>query len=364
MLLDRSFHFPAITLFLLLACAFTAPISAIAAEAGEPSPSPKLERQLLKAEINKLEGEVQKIEDEEGTVADIIKLAPFVTALVALGGLIATFLKQIGESSHQRQLDREERERALNQRSDEQFQQITENLSSRDGAVRAAAAASIQMFMQPEYKEMHRRLFLLLLGSLRFPRRDFGDKLLVRTFQQIARAQIAEMRDGTAPAELDFSNCYLEHVKLDDVDLSEIDMAFANLHGAELGRSNFWRARGFRVELSDAFLGSARLEEARLVEANLVKADLRNARLVSTKLQGADATGADFRGAEMQEAQLDRSTLLGVRFEGANLDNAYFRGARLDEASLQSITRAIAWRKANWDEDTRAELERISSERS
>ncbi len=317
----------------------------------------------LKSETHHIRQETHQIEHDEGTVGDIVKLAPLITALVALGGLIATLLKQIGESGRQRELDRAERAKALTQRLDEQFEQITEKLSATDGAARAAAAASIQMFMQPEFEEMHPRLFLLLLGTLRFPRGDFGDKLLVRTFQRVAPTQIAQMRDGTVPAELDFSNCYLERVSLSAADLSEIDMAFANLHGAELDRSKLWRARGFEVDLSNACLLCAQLGEARLHKANLIKADLRDARLVSTKLRHADATGADFRGAKMQEAQLDGGTLKGARFQGADLNNAYFRGATFDQGSLRSIARgAINWRKANWDKQIRADLQRISSE--
>lgn len=331
-----------------------------------------LEKRHLRAEIAKLksetrhiERETHQIEDDEGTVGDIVRLAPLITALVALGGLIITLLRQISESGRQRELDRGEREKALTQRLDEQFKEITENLSSANGAVRAAAAASIQSFMQPEYKEMHRRLFFLLLGALRFPKGDFGDKLLIRTFQQVAPAQIEQMRDGSVPPELDFSNCFLERVKLGHLNLSEIDMAFAKLHGAELPYCNLRRARGYKVDLSDAYMQGARLDEARLSKANLVKVDLCNARLVSTKLQGADATGADFRGARMQEVQLDGSTLKGARFQGADLNNAYFRGATFDQGSLESIARgAINWRKANWDESTREELLRLSSESS
>jgi uncharacterized protein YjbI with pentapeptide repeats len=320
-----------------------------------------LERQKLEAEIAKLRRDADKIDHEEGLVGDVVDLAPLITALVALGGLIATFWKQISENSRQRQLDREEKARGREQRFDEQFQQMAENLSSANGEVRAAAAASIEIFMRPEYEAFHRRLFLLLLGALRFPRGDIGDKLLVRTFQAVAPEQIAAMRKNGSQAAIDLSNCHLDYLRLSGVDLTGVDMAFASLHGADLSRSRLWRARGREVDLSGARLSECDLGEARLVEAKLVKANLSKADLVSAKLQRVDATGASFRGARLQEVQLDGAVLRGALFEGANLNNAFFRGASFDEGSLQSVAHgAIDWREANWDPEVLAALEAIS----
>jgi uncharacterized protein YjbI with pentapeptide repeats len=325
--------------------------------------SASLERQKLKAEIAKLRREAAKIDHEEGLVGDVVDLAPLITALVALGGLIAAFWKQISESGRQRQLDREERGRAREQRFDEQFQQMAENLSSGNGEVRAAAAASIELFMGPEYEAFHRRLFLLLLGALRFPRGDIGDKLLVRTFQAVAPEQIAAMRKNGSQAAIDLSNCHLDYVRLPKVDLAGVDMAFASLHGADLSRSRLWRARGREVDLSGARLSECDLGEARLAGAKLVKAHLSRANLVSAKLKGADAVGTSFRGARLQEAQLDGAVLRGAAFEGANLNNAFFRGASFDEGSLRSVAcGAIAWREANWDPTILEALEAMSAD--
>lgn len=100
-----------------------------------------------------------------------------------------------------------------------------------------------------------------------------------------------------------------------------------------------------------------------MTKANLCKARLYDADMVSAKLKEADATRTVFCGARMQEVNLDKAKLHGARFEGATLTNAFFRGARFDEAALRSIALgALEWRRANWDAETRAELERISSE--
>ena len=325
------------------------------------SANAKLEREKLATEVEKLHDEDVKLDDERGLIGDLVRLAPFITALVALGGLFITLSKQMAEGRRQRELDREERIAARTQRFDEQFQLMAKNLASEQGAERAAAAASIEVFMRPEYGEFHQRVFLLLLGVLRFPRKDFSDKLLVQAFQTAAREQIPALRGENPSVDLDLSSCELTRVKLKGLDLSDADIAFANLHGAELSTSSLRRVRGYRVDLSDAHLNECDLQEARLVEANAVKARFTKANLISAKLMNADVTGASFMGAEMQEAKLDDATALGARFDGANLNNAFFRGTLLDPKALESIAlRSFNWRKANWDGVTRETLERLS----
>jgi uncharacterized protein YjbI with pentapeptide repeats len=329
--------------------------------AAAQSDDASLTSKKLHAEVEKLEAEVEKLDDERGWVADVIRLAPFITAIVALAGLLITLWKQRAETNRQRTLDREERSKARIQRFDEQFQQTAMNLASNQGEIRAAAAASIATFMRPEYEDFHERLFLLLLGALRFPRKDASDKLLIRSFQVAARDQIPAMRlDPTF--RIDLTNCWLERVQLRKLDLTDSDMAFAHLHDADLTESILRRTRGFEVDLSAARLGGCDLQEARLNKATLVKARLTDANLVSAQLKDADASGANFCGARMQEAHLERSTLHGARFDGANLDNAFFAGTSLDEATLRNVAlRAVAWRKANWDPSTWRELQRISA---
>lgn len=334
------------------------------ANGASPHSKHQLEREKTRAEIHKLTSEGEKLDTEKDVVGGILRLAPLITVLVALGGLIATLWKQIGESGRQRTLDREERQKARQERFDVQFQQIVDNLGSKDGAVRAGAAASIQTFMRPEYADFHERVFLLLLGSLRFPVHDFSDKLLVRTFQQVASERLSRDPCTKTPrAGLDLSNCFLARVELINLDLAGADLAFADLHGSDLSNSSLYRARGLQIDLSGARMQGTCLEEARMNDARLVKARLHGANLVSVKLKGVDATGASFRGSRMQEANLDKAVLLGASFLGADLNNAYFRGASFDLGALRSIARgALNWRQGNWDDDIRTRLNELSDD--
>lgn len=322
-----------------------------------------LEREKLSAEVRKLNDEADKINGENGWLGELVRLAPFITAIVALVGVYLTLTKQRSDASRQHKFDVEAREKAQLQRFDAQFQQVAENLASEKKEIRAAAIASIDAFLRPEYADFHERLFVLLLGALRFPRDDFTDKLVVGAFETAAQLNVPAIKAKKPDGEIDLSHCRLPGVDLSGLNLSNGDVAFANLHRAFLVKSNLRRLRGIKVDLSAARLGGSDLQEARLREANLIKAQFQNANLVSAQMKFVDATSAAFQGSRMQEIHLEGSSLFGAHFEGANLNNGYFMGASLDEAAMRSIALSAGnWRDANWDDSVRAELERISSE--
>jgi len=344
----------------LVVFAAAAPPS-VASSGNSPSKLP-LPQQRLAAEVKKLRAEADHFEGESKGIGELIRLAPLITALVALIGVFLTLDRQRAETRRQRQLDRSERSAARQQRFDVQFQQIAENLGSEQGSTRAAAAAAIETFTAPEYEDFHERVFMLLLGALRFPRGDFGDKLMTRAFQRAVRVIRASPAPPSGRPELDLSNCALARVDLSGLDLSGADLAFADLHGANLSAARLWRARGYAVDLSGAHLQSCELGEARLVEATLARANLAAADLVSAKLVGAEASTVNFRGARLQDVHLERASLFGARFEDADLNNAYLREARFDEAALRSVARgARNWRRAHWDEPTRERLTELSA---
>ncbi|HEX2084192.1 MAG TPA: pentapeptide repeat-containing protein [Solirubrobacteraceae bacterium] len=321
-------------------------------------------------EEEKLREEVRKLRDDHGTWADVARLAPFITAVIAVVTLAAALRKQIDESAAARKLElqtqreaREAAERESIRRFDEQFASIVANLSSADGATRSGAAAAITTFMKPEHQAFHEQVFLLLLGALRFPRGDVGDKLLARTFQRVARAQIPAMRERDPDLELDLTNCYLRRVNLSGIDLSRADLAFANCHGAVLEGSSGFRLKGYKTDFSEARFTGRNLQEARLAEANLEQANLNETRLISAVLDRVNATGARFQRANLKEAHLEGAILRGASFEEAELQGAIFKGAVFDAKSLRSIARgAKDWREAVFDPPVDEQLEKLSSE--
>jgi uncharacterized protein YjbI with pentapeptide repeats len=314
-------------------------------------------------EQEKLRAEIRKLKDDSGGAADFARVAPAITALVAVVGALATLWRQLGESSRQRTLDRQQRERERIQRFDEQFGKMVENLGSDSNATRAAASAQIATFLRPEYGEFHEQVFMLLVATLRFPRQDVSDRILARAFQRVAPGQIGHLREADPAIQLDLSRCYLARIDMSGVDLHEADIAFADLHGTVLRGCNLRRLRGFKVNLDSARLTDTDLQEARLAKATLKRTQFHRARLVSANLKEVDATGASFQGARLQEAHFEGAVLSGARFEDADLNNAFFGTARLDSSTCRSIARgAQNWRKANFDPDVRLSLEQLSGE--
>ncbi|MDA0179948.1 pentapeptide repeat-containing protein [Solirubrobacter phytolaccae] len=338
--------------------AVTAPPTSTAAAGGED-----LDRKKLEAEIAKLAEEKEKLSDDHGTLADIARIAPFVTAIVGLCALFGTLWKQIEETGRAKADEVEQRKKDRLQRFDEQFDQMVTQLGSTDPAIRAAATTRVASFLKPDQQEFHEQVFLLLITALRYPRGDVGDKIVARTFQRAAHAQIPVLRGETSDLQLDFSHCSIGRVDLSGLDLRGADIGFADMHGARLVKTNLRRVAGYGVDLSGATLTGADLLEARLLEAKLVRARLTGgANLVSAKLKRADARGAHFLQAQLQEAHFEDADLRGARFEQANLNNAYFEGATFDDSALASIAGgAVHWREARFDATVREKLEQLSS---
>jgi uncharacterized protein YjbI with pentapeptide repeats len=322
-----------------------------------------LERKKLEAEIAKLAEEKNKLRDDHGTVADVARIAPFVTAIVGLLALFGTLWKQIQETGRTKAAEADQRNKDRLQRFDEQFEHMVTQLGSTDPATRAAATTRIASYLKPDQQEFHEQVFLLLITALRYPRGDVGDKIVARTFQRAARTQIPLLRAEAPDFQLDLSHCAMGRVDLSGLDLRGADIGFADLHGARLIKASLRRAAGYRVDLSGATLTGADLLEARLVEAKLVRARLTGgANLVSAKLKHADARGALFLQARLQEAHFEDADLRGARFEQSNLNNAYFQRATFDDSALASIAGgALNWRQAHFDTTVSEELERLSS---
>lgn len=318
-------------------------------------------------EAEQLRWEIRKATEDTGTLAEIGRVVAPVTALVAVIGIFLTLWKQISETASQRsersrqhELDREQRERELMRRFDEQFNEIVARLSSADPATRAAAAPQLATFLRPEYSQFHEQTFNLLLAALRFPRHDVSDSILSRTFEAALRQQLPRIRTRTTHASLDLSHCYVADIDLSRLDLSRGDVAAADLHNSDLTESTLIRLAGdHETNLEGAILRRANLQEARLQRANLRGVNCGGATLVSAKLDGVNARDASFRGARMQEAVLRGAALAGARFNGADLNNTFFQGATFNDVALRSIALggALHWRKnTNFDAPVHARL--------
>lgn len=360
-----------VVLLLLILCS----IAATRVAGQTPVPSPSVEQtDAQRLQTEKLREEIRKLQLENDRSAStwnaVLSYSTLITGLVAVGGLIATFWKQIKETGRQRELDRQQREKEqqeqernriqreaeARQRLDDKFTAIVTQLGSESPSLQASAAVSILGFLKPDYSDFHNQVFLILLANLKVQHNDKLAQnetlsgLLITAFQQAIRTQVpdAVVRGDRPP--LDLSRCCMNRIDLSGLDLTGVDVAFSELKSANLTDSILFRARGFEAHLERARLSRSNLGEARLRKAYLNEAQLHEAILTAADLKEADLTNAQFQNAGLQSAHLERSNLTGARFEQANLNDAFFQGATFSEATLKSIIKAFKWQQAHFDQ--------------
>lgn len=281
---------------------------------------------------------------------NVIAYATLITALVAVIGVIVTVWKQLSQQEADRR-----------RRFDEKFTSIVANLGAESPTIKASAAVSIVSFLKPEYEVFHDQVFMVLLANLKLEHSDVLNKLLVNGFEKAIRIVLQSAKDKDAQFELDLSRCNLYRVDLSGLDLTQADLGFAKLQGANLTDAILRRVRGWEAHLENARVSRANLEEARFQRACFRGGQFHDARLVSADLKETDLTEAQFYRAKMQSAHLEEANLNRARFEQADLNDTFFYGAKnLNAETLKSISKALNWQKAHFDDDVRARLEEIA----
>jgi uncharacterized protein YjbI with pentapeptide repeats len=339
-----------------------------------PPASQSLQDEKLREEINKLKLENKKL---SGGGELILSYMTLLTGLVAVGGLIATFWKQISDSTRQKNVDFEQRERDLEQRErereqraeegrrrlEERFTAIVNNLGSESASLQASAAVSIMTFLKPQHEEFHTQVYWTLLANLKVQQPQALNNLLVSGFSPAIRSQ--RQLGSTKDLELvvDLSRCNLDRIDLSGLDLTGADVAFSHLAGANITGSDLFRIRGREAHLVKARLSRSKLGEGRFRRACFNGAQFHESNLVAADLRETDLQNTQFQKAQMQSAHLDRADLRGARFEEANLNDTFFRGAVLSKETLKSILVAHNWEKAHFDQDIRDELEALDKQR-
>ncbi len=351
----------------------------VSAENAVPDPTQQradrqaLDEEKLRQEIRKLELENQKL----GGWRDFVSSnAGFITAIVAVLGVIITIWKQMDENksrrkqfevARQQDLERHERERKQRleaiaeerkRRMEANLASVVEKLGSPDPQVQDSAALSILSFLRPEFEA---QVFLILLSTFRLPQSDRAHGILISGFEKLVRNLVgkraAALQDDQAEMpDWNFSRTNLKRVNLSKLGLQETDWAFADLRSSNLSGANLFRAKGWKVNFENARLSGAVLQEARLMKAKLRNAHLHGAVLISANLKKADLRGARLQRARLQSAHLDKAVLLGAGFHDANLNDTFFLGAKFDDASLQSILKARHWERAHFDATVKEKL--------
>lgn len=364
-------------------CNAAAALVALALVSGAAAAPAPLEEQKLRAEIHKLELENERA---GSGVQRLLDFAPFLTILVAAGGLVFPVWREARE--HRRQ-----RERELRQRFDEQFATAIGNLGAESPAVQVSAVVALENFLRPEYAEFHAQVYRVLCANLGAAPDDLVSRFLVRAFARSARlafppapvgadgvvraslARAAAPDAADAPRarrdELDLAHCRAPRLDLSGLDLAASDLTGADLAYAQLQRATLtgcvlFRAKGFEVHLERARLSRSDLREIRFKQAHCNEAQFHRSVLVSADLRDAELERAEFHQADLQGARFAGAKLAGARFNEANLADAHFKGATLDDAALKTIVlaRAGSWRKAHFDPDAAEKLARLDAKRA
>lgn len=346
----------------------------------------ELENEKLRQEILKLQLESKKLSN---FWEQIFSSATFITASVALIGIVVTIRKQADEKKIQQERDRQQRRDDEQRRFDEKFTSIVSNLGSNSLAVQVGAAVSILTFLKPEYADFHDQVFMLILANLKIKHNGTTDtinNLLIEGFEKAIKIHLEDMKGKEF--ELDLSRSYLNGVDLSGLifnnsktHLCQINVSSAKLRDADLTDTELYRVEGIDAVLDKAKLSGANLQEAHFDKALFRGAQLDEANLVSAALEGADLVQANFYKARMQGARLKAAKLQGAKFERSNLSDAKFekaillntffneaifnkdtcfKGATLNQETLSSIVKAFNWQEAYFDEDIKAKLDKIA----
>lgn len=313
-----------------------------------------LETEKLRQEVIDLRQKNQR----SGGIWAFLPFAPFLTALVAVAGVLITLWKQITEANRQKELDRAEREKERKQRLDKQFNTIAASLGGDTEAIRASGAVSISLFSRPEYEEYYEQAFMLVLANLKIDHSPAISSLLVNSFEKIARTYIPR-HEG----ELDFSHLTLTGVNLSGLDLTGVDIGYADLRRANFTGATLRRVRGFGAKCDKARFSRSDLQAARLHEVECPDGQFHDASLIDAKMKDANLQGAQFHRTRLQGAHFEGANLKNAQFQQANLNEAHFQGAAgFTTSTLKSIVRAEHWQDAHFDDDVRASLDELATE--
>ena len=343
----------------LLVVFLAAPAPAHAAEAPNPVPTEQLQQRKLEEEVRKL-----RIENDrnDGPFGWLIPLAPFLTALVAIGTLGAAFYKQTNDNRRQRQADADQRDSALQQRFDEQFSAAVNNVGATEPGKQAAGAASLLRFATWRDGAYQREILAYLAAQLRIGVEAKVRPLLVDLLGQVLREGAAEQEKpakGTPARDLNLAGADLHGIDIEDVPFQGVQLCLTgtDLAAARLRNVQLRRADAERVVLADAGCEAANFGEARLDRARCDGAFFGGARFGSAHMRDASCVDANFRGARLQSAHFERTDFAQADFTAADVNDTYFHGAHFDPAALATLARAKNVDKAHFDDDVRAAVD-------
>jgi len=221
---------------------------------------------------------------------------------------------------------------------------------------------ALRTFLKPRYRgELLDDVFDLVVTNVKIADHPKGvRRLLVDALEEGVKQRAAA---GRSLRGISLARGWMERINLDGLDLRGIDLAWAKLRGANLRGCDLRETRAIGVDVSKAVLSGANLHQVRWQRTHGRGAYFHEARMASIDLKHADLAGAYFEEALVSGAHLQHADLTGANFTKATVKDTHFEGATLDDAALRTLLRAVGWREAHVDADTRARLHALDAQR-
>lgn len=320
----------------------------------ELSKTEQLETQKLSLEISNLQQELQRSKFEA-----LIKVVPIITAFVAFMGLLATFWKQMDETSAKR-----------NSRFDEYFTLIAKNLGSESKAERYGAAISLTTFLNDRYKTFHDQIFYLLVACLQteqIKQDSILHRLLIMVFERSITLKSENLqhfnddfndKDKCKPISLE--GCDLSGLNLRNKQVNWLKVSRANFQGADLRDAELHRLcaddLGTKTNFTNVKAMKVRMRKGKLNNVDLSSSNFNGAILVDTHFNESTLHECTFISSDLRGCQFVHAEIKGSNFVDANVAYANFTSADIDKKSVVSLFKAREWRKAIMDDDLKTKL--------
>ena len=321
-----------------------------------------LERQKLAADVRSIETSTQATQD---TSSWFIRLAPFLTVLVASGSLLLTVAKDRSATRDARHKEKAADAAEARKRHDEAIAATVQNMGADSARLRLNASAALAPVLQdPDDPRVASDLLPVVVANLRCEQDPNVIDMLVHDLG-LALRQLAVHR--ALPADPDLTRAQLRRIRVPGLSLGRVDLAFSDAQNCDFTDCpDLSRTRAYGADLSGSRFSRSNLHEARLNRSICRRTHFHETKLVSATFKGADLTGAQFQRAQLQGAHFEGAVCDGATFAGADLADAWFceftfgKPAVLDESALLSISRARSWRAAHFIPEHRQRLEDLS----
>lgn len=310
--------------------------------------------------------EIRKLKIENDRASGIFIWITILTPITGIITLFVTFSWSYINYRKDKRQKEDEYKKDKDRKDDERFNEILTQLGSPSLSIKASAASSLLIFIEPFYKRFWKNILVTVPANLKksISLEPAIQESLTYVLQNIVKAQLgidAKFErlnlSRTSAFRLDFEGLDFKNI---EVDIAFSKMRYANFKDAVIckleGKGGL---KGIGVCLNNAKMSKCKLHEARLNNSRCKNTQFHESVLTSATFKNSDLRQAQFQRAQLQSAHFESADLRGANFIKANIKDAYFIDAKFDDITKYSILKTYkkSWKKAHFDQDIKTELE-------